>query len=890
MKKVTKLISTLLAATLVNTSVSATIVLPPVATPAVISEEISLREQNTKHFQLSDGSYTAVVYDEPVHYKQEDDWIEIDNSLVSASLVGEPLTGTIKRDSELTVNEKQNILQDKKKPNRSYNTAYYENNTNDFNVHLPKEINSNMPIVVNYGGYSLRFHFNNITNATAEVVQPMSVAESAQELQNQLAKTVDSDLRVKIQNDFATAVQKNRSSVSYLSVNSNIDLNYHVYGQTLKEDIVFNSLPSAESFSFDFTYTGLSAVLKEDKSVVFNDESGKTVFVIAAPFMFDSDEGYSSDIQVTLEKTVMGCRYTLTPDRKWLEAPSRVYPITLDPQVTTTQNSSYIHDNGVQESDPDKNYITTNRMYVGSGPKSTQGRIYFKLTQWPSATGLNSNTITSAYLYMNYYPTASYQTAYQMYIDIYRLSSPWDTNTITWSSQTRIGGTQISSKYLSDSRNKTSGSDSFDVTAWVKSHYSSPSTDYGIRLQPRTVASSINRACYISSDHTSTSLRPIIYINYTSGSGSVSGLTSGQTYYLRNANSGKYLDVPNGNSTNGTDLIQYYLKGGNNQQFKLVYNSTTCDYSLSPVCAPNSAIEITSSSSTNDAIVQIWAKPSSGVMNSQRFNIVRNSDGSYRLLSYASNYTKAVVVQNASKNDSASIIQYTNNGSTNGFWFFEPANKTIKTNSNTSANSNYNREWAANYAITYGPNPHSAYKYFGGDGGDCTNFVSQCLYAGTMPMLPSDAFWGITSKSNIANWFYIAGVAGADWYTVSFTSATNFNKHWGQTNMRAYQTIEYASGNEALKDIDFLMWYLKKGDIIQLKYTSNDNLWHSMIICNDNVICDGKHKGVSNTCPNVGKRELLYAQHSSELNNGHLRALLKDNSNRIVFTKIKKDV
>ena len=86
------------------------------------------------------------------------------------------------------------------------------------------------------------------------------------------------------------------------------------------------------------------------------------------------------------------------------------------------------------------------------------------------------------------------------------------------------------------------------------------------------------------------------------------------------------------------------------------------------------------------------------------------------------------------------------------------------------------------------------------------------------------------------------------------------------------------------------MWYLKKGDIIQLKYTGNDNLWHSMIICNDSAICDGKHKGVSNTCPDVGKKELLYAQHSSELNNGHLRALLKDNTNRIVFTKIKNDV
>lgn len=241
-----------------NNMVSSTIT----ASPSIVSEEVLPREQNVKHFQLSDGSYTAVIYDESIHYKQENEWVEIDNSLVSASLVGEPLTGTIKRDSEMTANEKQDILQYKENPNRFYNTAYYVNNANDFNVHLPKAINSNTPVVVSYEGHSLRFRFNNITNATAEVTQPKNATT-----QNKLAETSDNNLRVKIQNDYATAVQKNRSSVSYPSVKSNIDLNYYVSGQSLKEDIVFHSLPSAESFSFEFTYAGLSAVLEKIRAL-----------------------------------------------------------------------------------------------------------------------------------------------------------------------------------------------------------------------------------------------------------------------------------------------------------------------------------------------------------------------------------------------------------------------------------------------------------------------------------------------------------------------------------------------------------------------------------------------------------------------------------------------
>lgn len=62
----------LLATALVSMPVSATqtpiLDESIIAMPTIIDEEITLREQNTKHFLLSDGSYTAVVYDEPVHY------------------------------------------------------------------------------------------------------------------------------------------------------------------------------------------------------------------------------------------------------------------------------------------------------------------------------------------------------------------------------------------------------------------------------------------------------------------------------------------------------------------------------------------------------------------------------------------------------------------------------------------------------------------------------------------------------------------------------------------------------------------------------------------------------------------------------------------------------
>ena len=52
----------------------------PVVT--VLGEVQELREEDTKHFRLSDGSYVAVSYGLPVHYEDEDgQWQDIDNSL-----------------------------------------------------------------------------------------------------------------------------------------------------------------------------------------------------------------------------------------------------------------------------------------------------------------------------------------------------------------------------------------------------------------------------------------------------------------------------------------------------------------------------------------------------------------------------------------------------------------------------------------------------------------------------------------------------------------------------------------------------------------------------------------------------------------------------------------
>ena len=50
-------------------------------TAKIVWEVTELREESVKRFLCEDGSYIAATYSAPVHYKENGEWKEIDNSL-----------------------------------------------------------------------------------------------------------------------------------------------------------------------------------------------------------------------------------------------------------------------------------------------------------------------------------------------------------------------------------------------------------------------------------------------------------------------------------------------------------------------------------------------------------------------------------------------------------------------------------------------------------------------------------------------------------------------------------------------------------------------------------------------------------------------------------------
>lgn len=94
-----------------------------------------------------------------------------------------------------------------------------------------------------------------------------------------------------------------------------------------------------------------------------------------------------------------------------------------------------------------------------------------------------------------------------------------------------------------------------------------------------------------------------------------------------------------------------------------------------------------------------------------------------------------------------------------------------------TAVSGYTASDAANYATTYANSNNSTYPYY--SAGDCTNFVSQCLYAGGLNMLGSSATIG--THETTTSWYcvYIKSTLTVRQYAVStsWVRVTDFNTY-----------------------------------------------------------------------------------------------------------------
>lgn len=443
----------------------------------ILREEESLRGKYEKHFLLSDGSYQATVYNEPIHYETATGWVEVDNTLSLQTAADG--TGRYATADGLT-------------------DVSFAQSTGD------------RLVTMSQGDYSLSWGVEAVTSgkktisaATAELAPVNPADYSAEE---QMTMALKSTATLRYRNAFAQGA----------------DLEYIVLPSRVKENIILNSKQDISAYMITVHVENLTAQLLENREIQFLNSANEVVFTMTSPYMYDSAGEFSEDIEVEMISKGDTYYICMNPDTNWLADDNRVYPITIDPQVTTSSDPQIIIDNYVMENSGVQNY-TLDRLLIGRR-NGNRTRTYIKFSTMPTIP--SGSTITAAQMtcwLTTGQSTGNTASAYMV------TGGDWSSTAITWANMP-AAATLLQSNISHNSLTKYTFSCLTAVKRWYSGMPNGKNQNYGIMLRYYNESINDYNPVY-SADHTTASQRPSLTITYQAPSNTVSVL-EGSTYTL----------------------------------------------------------------------------------------------------------------------------------------------------------------------------------------------------------------------------------------------------------------------------------------------------------------------------------------------------------------------
>ena len=453
------------------------------------TEIINKRDEYTKYFLLDSKRYEAVMYGVPVHYLEDGEFKDIDNSLSLAS--------------------------DKK------GKSYYKNKANSFNAMFSSSLDGGWNASISKDGYEMKWMLEGTLKGTS--------GKKSTYLSDSKWTTLKKGDQRRNLPDIA-------SQIEFDNAKNGVDLEYQLISNKIKENIILNKFNGINTFQQRISLKGLDLIKNDDGSIVAVDskDNSKEVFYIPAPFAIDSKSNETFDIKVALEHVTdmpidepveevptetptptetpaptespvetetpvpsdtpapseipepsESPEATVTPassteedlqlageepaanteetvkpelteapeetksdasdtpalfdeatntyiltytlDSKWLKSAS--YPVILDPTVTTSLNTADILDTRVCQGLPTTNYKDSYIMCTGYGSSSQNN---YSLVQFN-----NMPTIGASYMvvYAGYRVKKATSSTVTSYVSAHEITSSWNVNTVTWNTK-----------------------------------------------------------------------------------------------------------------------------------------------------------------------------------------------------------------------------------------------------------------------------------------------------------------------------------------------------------------------------------------------------------------------------------------------------------------------
>ena len=499
----------------------------------VVGEVDGLREESVKHFRMSDGSFTLVEYDTPVHFRSQDGtWNDIDNTLqkrgdrfvsengeftkafstdlsegdifsvkykdysLSMSLVTVVKTETTTQKADESPNlDELNDYQDtaetapeteesaEPSQNELQEAADSTANSDDASERVSEDANTS-PIE--------KSEEDNTENDT----EPKEVISYEKIKAADVKATIENPKKEKKVSGKSSLAQmidpeKTRSEVKYCKALNDADLLYQNKGYNIKESIIINAPQDSYEYSFGLNLEGLIPELQENGAVYLKGENEDIVFEIPAPYMVDSNLIRSDAAKYMLSETKDGWVLTVVADAEWLNDNERAFPVTLDPTL-------YLHNT----SNIQATYICSARqyynggnadIYVGYASDSSHQmcQICARVNSLPTIpTTCTPVEAKVAFFHTSYFSSTNFggnsPTTGDLIVEAHKINSQINIGTVTWNSlysnNDAVDDTVLDYQRLNNSTRQMSEYNYWDITPMAMNWFSNNSVDSAIIL------------------------------------------------------------------------------------------------------------------------------------------------------------------------------------------------------------------------------------------------------------------------------------------------------------------------------------------------------------------------------------------------------------------------
>ena len=459
---------------------------------SLVCECIKERSRFSRVFETKNGEKAAVIYPKAVHFKKDDAWEAIDNTLVLSKdqLAYENAQGRMKvriaRMPKQTDHKKKMMLFNLEEKQNARSAQQDQTEEKSGIIELAS---------VEKDGFTISWGLKTQKEKMQEEKPAMLSQMNEPEVAVVPVEFKLNSIHPQTEEEKLLKLSKLSSAGYFREILPGMDIRYRLESEVMKEEIILKKKEAAtETITFVMKHPGLSMHVLADGSVAMcktqrecaedfpeNAEnlSENAVFFLDAPILFDKN-GEILKAAYQIEKGQGISEITIKMDASWLMDEGRAYPVTIDPTVRIEKKQTTIDDAFVRSKDPNSSYgYNFSELEVGRNRPYQVCRTFLKFNTLPKLE--KGAVITDARLNLYQYQFSA-DNGQGFRVSAHEVTGAWDQRTLTWNNQPSFKTEALD--YLTlENTNKMAVPKTFDVTKLIRGWYNNPSSNHGIALK-----------------------------------------------------------------------------------------------------------------------------------------------------------------------------------------------------------------------------------------------------------------------------------------------------------------------------------------------------------------------------------------------------------------------